>query len=140
MPVVPVNSVPIIGLLPAHYWHSTGAVFCGSTGWVLAVYNIQIRDINRHRSLIDISHPTGLVLSQCWSLLLIKYWQVSYTNLRHSTGLMLAVNKIQILVIKRHRNLIDSWGSTGLLLVQYWLTTGAVFCGSTGWVLAVYNI
>ena len=37
----------------------------------------------------------------------------------YSTGLVLAANRIQILAINRHRNLIDSWRSTGLLLVQY---------------------
>ena len=32
MSVLPVNTVPNIGILLAYYWCSTGAVFFGSTG------------------------------------------------------------------------------------------------------------
>ena len=35
MPVLPVNTVPNIGILLAYYWHSTDAVFYGSNGETL---------------------------------------------------------------------------------------------------------
>ena len=61
---------------------------------------------------IKVSSTVGtLLVCYCRSRygLLVKYRQVSYANLRHSTGLILAVNRIQILAINQHRNLIDSW-------------------------------
>ena len=35
MPVLPVNTVPYIGVLLAYYWRSTGAAFFGRTGQTL---------------------------------------------------------------------------------------------------------
>ena len=35
MPVLPVNTVPNIGIVLAYYWRRTGAVFFGSTGETL---------------------------------------------------------------------------------------------------------
>ena len=114
------------GLLRAKYWLSLLAKyrqegyanFGHSTVWVLAVYNIQIRDINQHKSLIDSWHSTGLILPQYWFLLLGKYRQRRYANFRHSTVWVLAVYDIQIRDINRHRSLDDSWYSTGLLMPQ----------------------
>ena len=107
-------------LLLVEYWQVSYANLGHSTSLVLAVNPIQILAINRHRNLIDTWRSTGWLLPQNWLLLLVKYWQVSYGNLGHSTGSVLSVNRIQWLAINRHRNLIDSWHSTGLLLVQYW--------------------
>ena len=135
-------------LLLAKYRQRRYANFWHGTGWVLAVYNIRIGDINRHRNLIDSCRLTGLLLVQYCLLLLAKYRQRRYANFRHSTGWEMTVYNIQIGDINRHWNLIDSWGSTGLLLVQYWLFLLAKYRqrryvnlgDSTCWVLALYNI
>ena len=108
-------------LLLVKYRQMSYAKLRYSTGLMLAVNIIQILSINRNRNLIDSWHTTGLLRAQYWLLLLVKYRQVSYAKLRYSTGLMLGVNIIQILAINRHRNIIDSWHTTGLLRAQYWL-------------------
>ena len=108
-------------LLLAKYRQRRSFNLYNSTGLVQIVNRIQILAINWHRSPIHSWNPTGVLLPLRWSLLLVKYRQVNYANLRQSTDLVLDINRIQILAISWHRNLIDNWCSTVLLLVQYWL-------------------
>ena len=88
---------------------------------------IQIMFINRHKNIIGSWRSTCLLPPQYSLILLVNYRQVSYANLWHSTCSVLAVNKIQILAINRHKNIIDSSRSTGLLLVQYCLQRPTFF-------------
>ena len=97
----------------AYYWITTSTV--------QARYSLEVLVKIRSREIIGSWHSTGLLPAQYWLLLLLaKYRQRNCANLQNSTGLVLAVYNIQILVLDRHRNLIDSLRATGLLLVQYW--------------------
>ena len=88
-----------------------------STGWMLAVYNIQIRDINKHKNLSTV----GTLLVWYYRSTDYYYWSNTDKWVMPTLGTVLAVNRILTLAISRHRNLIDSWCSTGLILPQYWL-------------------
>ena len=110
------------GLLLTQYWlllllvkyrQMWNANIQHSTVLMLAVNRIEIRDINRHRNLIDSWRSSGLLLVQYWLSLLAKYRQRRYANLGHSTGWVLAVYNVQIRDINRHGSLFDSWNSAG---------------------------
>ena len=84
-------------------WRSTSAVFFGSTGETLKLTVITL--VIYYRRSTDYYY--------------FKNTDIGGYHFHNSTGLVLAVYRMQILAINRHRNLIASWHSTGLLLVQY---------------------
>ena len=88
-------------ILP-YYWRSTDAVFFDSTG----------KTMNWD---IDSWHSTGILRAQYWLLLLAKYRQRRCANFSNSTGLVVAVYRIQILAI----NDIEVSSTVGSLLVCY---------------------
>ena len=96
------------------------SILCQTLVLLLAWYSMAVLMKHWNKDVIDSWDSTGLLLPQYWLLLVVKYRQVSYSKLRYSNGLILAVNIIQILAI-----------STGIgisltvspQLVYYWCTT-----------------
>ena len=103
--VLYVNTVPDIDILLVQYWRGILWQYWWNS------------DVGISLTVSTLLVYYWFTLVQYWLPLLAKYRQRRYANFRHSIGREQAVYNIQIQNMNQHGSLVDSWHSTGLLML-----------------------